>query len=76
MTTVHLKYLPISALLTQSIEYLFSVHFPNLSLLDEKFESCTQNKCCKTHCDIMYICVTLIYSVLDFATIHDLLLLL
>ena len=57
MTTVHLKYLPISALLTQSIEYLFSVHFPNLSLLDEKFESCTQNKCYKTHCDIMYICV-------------------
>ena len=35
---------PLSAFLTQNTECLFSVHIPNLSLIDEKFESCMQGK--------------------------------
>ena len=39
----------LSAFLTQNIECLFSVHIANLSLTDEKFESCIQNKWYKPH---------------------------
>ena len=39
----------LSALLTQNIECLLSLNIPNLSLTDEKFESCIQDKCFKPH---------------------------
>ena len=47
MTTFHPTYQSLFALLTQNIECLFSVHIPNLSLTDEKFKFCIQDKCYK-----------------------------
>ena len=49
MTIVTIDILPLSALLTQNIDCLFSVHTAKLSLTDEKFESSIQDKCYKAN---------------------------
>ena len=54
MTTVHPTQLVSSALLTQIIKSLFTVHIQNFSLTDEKFDSCIQHKCYKPHNQVKF----------------------
>ena len=67
--TLHIQSL--SALLTQNIEYLFSVHTPNLSFTDEKFESCIQDKCCKPHNQIKHFSRTCLSKTMIICNIID-----
>ena len=59
--TFHPTYL-VSALLTQNIECLFSVHIPSLSLNDKKFESCTQDKCYKPNNQVISFSGTCLFK--------------
>ena len=61
----------LSALLIQNIEFLFSVNIPNLSLTEEKFESCIQNKHCKPQNQVEFFSTTCFFKTMIISDMKD-----